>query len=150
MGDELTDLATERLTSLIPIVGSMGIRVVELGAGRVATEIPLEGNGNHIGTMYAGSLFCVAEVLGGVLVPATFDGERYYAIVKGLDIRYLKPATGKVRARACLDDATIARVTREAEEVGKADFVLEAGVTDLQGTTVAVTRGDYQLRRREA
>lgn len=146
MSNELTDRATERLTSLIPVVGHMGIRVVDVAPGRVAAEVPLEGNSNHIGTMYAGVLFAVAEVLGGVIATATFGADRFYPLVKGLEIRYLRPARSTVRAAAAMDEATIARVGREAETGGKSDFVLEAEVTDEDGTVVARTRGDYQLR----
>ena len=64
MSDELLDLATDHLTSLIPAVGRMGLRVVDVAPGRAATEVPFEGNGNHVGTMYAGVLYSVAEVLG--------------------------------------------------------------------------------------
>jgi len=88
-------------------------------------------------------------VLGGVIAPVTFDVERFYPVVKGVEIRYLKPATGTVRASTAMDAATIERVRAEAEERGKSDYVLEVDVTDREGTTVATTRGDYQLRRRE-
>jgi thioesterase domain-containing protein len=149
MGDALADLATERLTSLIPALAGMGLRVVEVAPGRVATAVPFHGNSNHIGTMYAGALFCVAEVLGGVVANATFDADRFYPVVRGLDIRFLKPARTAVRAVAVMDEATVERVRAQAEELGKSDYVLEVEVTDEQGTTVARTRGDYQLRRVE-
>ena len=149
MGDELLDAATERLASLIPLMGVLGVRIVDVGPGRVAAEMPLDGNHNHIGTMYAGALFSVAEVLGGVIATATFDGSRFYPVVKGLDIRFLKPVKTGVRAGTAMDDATVSRVRDEAERLGKADYVLEVTVTDEEGTAVARTKGDYQLRRRE-
>jgi len=146
VSDELLDLATDHMTGLIPILKHMGMRVVELAPGRAATEVPLEGNGNHVGTMYAGVLFCVAEVLGGILGTATFDASRFATIIKGAEIRYLRPARSAVRARAALDDDTVARITAEAAEAGKADFALDVTVTDTEGTVVATLRGDYQLR----
>src|SRR5690349_9240299 len=102
MTDELLQAATEHLAAVIPLLGTMGVRVVELGPGRVTTEIPFEGNGNHVGTMYAGSLFTVCEVIGGIISTTTFDGARFAPIVKGADIRYLRPATTTVRASASL------------------------------------------------
>ena len=147
MTDDLLDAATESLQTLIPLMRQMGVRVVDLAPGRVATEVPFEGNGNHVGTMYAGVLFCVAEVLGGVIAPVTFDGSRFAAIVKGGTIRYLKPVTSAVRASASLDDETVARVTAEADEHGKSDYVLDITVRTADGTEVASLKGDYQLRR---
>ena len=146
MTDDLLDLATAHLTNLIPVLGHMGVRVVEAAPGRVAAEVPFDGNANHVGTMYAGVLYSVAEVLGGIMGPATFDGSRYATIIKGAEIRYLRPARTAVRSRAVLGEAEIARVTAEAEAVGKSDFVLEVEVTDAEGTVVATLRGEYQLR----
>jgi thioesterase domain-containing protein len=146
VSDELLDLATDHLTGLIPVLKHMGVRVVELAPGRAATEVPFEGNGNHVGTMYAGVLYSVAEVLGGILGTATFDATRFATIIKGAEVRYLRAARSGVRASAALDDETIARITAEATEAGKADFVLEVTVTDDEGSVVATLRGDYQLR----
>ena len=146
MSDELLDLATDHLTGLIPILGHMGIRVVELAPGRAVTEVPFEGNGNHVGTMYAGVLYSVAEVLGGILGTATFDASRFATIIKGAEVRYLRAARSAVRASAALDEETVARITAEAADAGKADFALDVTVTDAEGTVVATLRGDYQLR----
>jgi hypothetical protein len=55
-------------------------------------------------------------------------------------------ANSDVRAEASLDDETIVRVEAEAAERGKADFTLEAVVTDADGQTAVTTRGLYQLR----
>jgi thioesterase domain-containing protein len=147
--DDLFAAATEHLAAAIPLMERLGVRLVDLGPGRAAAEIPFEGNGNHVGTMYAGALFSVCEVLGGVICTATFDGARYAPIVKGAEIRYLRPATGPVRADASLDDATVKDVGAAADENGKADFVLDVTATGADGTVVATLRGDYQLRRRE-
>jgi uncharacterized membrane protein affecting hemolysin expression len=42
--------------------------------------------------------------------------------------------------------STIARIKREADNVGKAEFVLDAELTDTEGVVVAITRGTYQVR----
>ena len=146
MTDDLLDLATSHLTSLIPVMGHMGVRVLEVAPGRVAAEVPFEGNANHVGTMYAGVLYSVAEVLGGIMGSATFAGGRFATIIKGAEIRYHRAARTGVRSSAVLGEAEIARVAAEAEAAGKADFVLEVEVTDADGTVVATLRGDYQLR----
>jgi thioesterase domain-containing protein len=144
--DDLLDLATTHLTALIPVLGHMGVRVLEVAPGRVAAEVPFEGNANHVGTMYAGVLYSVAEVLGGVMGTATFDAGRFATIIKGAEIRYLRPARTSVRSKAVLGEAEIARIAAEAEAAGKSDFALDVEVTDEDGTVVATLRGDYQLR----
>jgi thioesterase domain-containing protein len=132
--------------STIPIAHKMGLKVVEARPGFAATTVPAEGNGNHFGVIYAGVLFTVAEILGGIIPLITFDTAKYFPLVKNLDIQFVAMAKSDVRAQASLDDETIARVEAEAAERGKADFTLEAVVTDADGQTVATTRGLYQLR----
>lgn len=135
----------------VPILEAMGIRVVEVAPGRAVAELPPEPNVNHFGVTYAGSLFSVAEMLGGLLSLATFDLEGELAgfvpVVKESTIRFRRPALGVVRASAEMADVEVARVRREALESGKGEFVLEATLTDAQGEVVATTVGTYQLRR---
>ena len=51
----------------IPITAAMGVRVVKLEPGSGSIEAPPEPNINHAGMMYAGSLFTLGELLGGLL-----------------------------------------------------------------------------------
>lgn len=130
----------------VPPMHSLGIRVVDLRPGHVVGAAPMAGNGNHLGTMYAGTLFGLAEMLGGALFVASFDIWRYYPTVKDLQIRYRRPARTDIRATASIDDETLARLQREVDEHGKSEFVLDATITDLAGEVVATTRGTYQVR----
>lgn len=134
------------LEHTIPVAHKMGIKVVEAGRGHAAATVPVEGNGNHFGVIYAGVQFTVAEILGGVIALSTFDAAKYFPLVKNIDISFVGMAKSQLRAEARLDDAEIERVAAEAAERGKADFTLEAVVTDADGKTVATTRGLYQLR----
>jgi thioesterase domain-containing protein len=144
--NQLVDAMNGAIESTIPIAHKMGLKVVEARPGFAATTVPAEGNGNHFGVIYAGVLFTVAEILGGIIPLITFDTAKYFPLVKSLDIQFVAMAKSDVRAQASLDDETIARVEAEAAERGKADFTLEAVVTDADGQTVATTRGLYQLR----
>ena len=144
--NQLVDMMNGALESAIPIAHKMGVKVVEARPGFAATTVPAEGNGNHFGVIYAGVLFTVAEVLGGLIPLITFDTAKYFPLVKNLDIQFVAMAKSDVRAEASLDDQTIARIEAEAAERGKADFTQEAVVTDADGQTVATTRGLYQLR----
>ncbi|MCK9822820.1 DUF4442 domain-containing protein [Nocardioides cavernae] len=135
----------------VPILEAMGIRVVEVRAGFAAAELPPEPNMNHFGVTYAGSLFSVAEMLGGLLALATFDLEGELAgfvpLVKESTIRFRRPALGVVRASASLPAPEVDRVRADALATGKGEFVLEAVLTDAQGEVVASTTGTYQVRR---
>lgn len=147
-GDQATlvEVVNAALPLTVPAAHAMGVVVVEAAPGRAAATVPLEGNGNHFGVMYAGVLFTVAEVLGGVLALASFDAGSYYPLVKELRITFARPARSQVRACAELSAAEVARVAAQARERGKADFDLEATVTDADGQVVATTCGRYQVR----
>lgn len=142
---------TDHVHTLIPIAAAMGVKVVEVGDGTATIELPAEPNGNHFGALYAGSLFTVAELLGGVIPQASFDFAEELAgfvpLLKSSEIRYRRPAFGAVRASATLSSQERDRVRREALENGKSEFVLEAVVVDGEGNVVAETRGVLQVRR---
>jgi len=128
-------------------------RVVDVRPGFAAAELPPEPNVNHFGVTYAGSLYSVAEMLGGILSLATFDLEPdgelagFVPLVKESTIRFRRPALGVVRASASLAEDEVARVRADALATGRGEFVLEATLTDAAREVVATTVGTYQLRR---
>lgn len=138
---------TAHVRQMIPIFRAMEVEIVEAGRTTVAARLPAGPNSNHFGTTYAGCLFSVAEVLGGVYASTSLVLDGAVPLVKQVTIDFLRPATTTVTARSTLSEETIARVLAETEERGKSDFLLETEVTDEQGTVVARTTGTYQLRR---
>lgn len=143
MSEELTTVVRQT----VPILGAMGIEVLESGAGRAVALLPFEPNRNHVGTAYAGSLFSVAEVLGGILALSSFPLEGYAPVIRSMSIDYLKPALGDVRARAEMTATEVERVIAEAAATGKSNYELIVEVVDGSDVTVAKTVGQYQLRR---
>lgn len=142
----LVDMMNGAMEQTIPPAHRMGITVVEAGRGHAVASVPMAGNGNHFGVVYAGVQFTVAEMLGGVIALATFDAAKYYPLVKNIEIKFTGMARTDLRAETSLDEDQIARVEAEVAEKGKADFVLDAVVSDDAGQTVSVTHGLYQLR----
>lgn len=133
------------IAKAIPLVHGMGLRHVLAEPGQVEARMPIEGNSNHLGTMYAGALFTVAEVLGGTIVFTSFE-PGYLPIVKNVRIDYLKPAQSDVTASASLEAAEIERIATTAGETGRCDFDLTTKITTADGTVVATTTGTYQIR----
>ena len=88
MSDKQWDVGrlTEATRQSLPMAAQTRVEVVEAERGRVVLRMPLEGNRNHIGTMYAGALFALCEFPGGTPFSTTFDASRDYPIVKGADI----------------------------------------------------------------
>jgi thioesterase domain-containing protein len=142
----MPEAETELIRQTVPILGAMGIEVLESQPGRVVTWLPFEPNRNHVGMAYAGSIFSVAEVLGGLVALSSFTLEGYAPLVKSLTISYLRPAFTDVRATVEMTVEEIERVQSEAAAAGKSNYELEVNVTDENGVTVATTVGQYQLR----
>jgi thioesterase domain-containing protein len=144
---EALSMANAGLELTIPVLHKMGVRFTDVGRGHATTEVPVEGNGNHLGSMYAGVLFSVAEVLGGALALNTWDASSYLPLVKSLTIDFLRPARTDVTATTSLDEDEIARTEAAAEATGKGEYILVAEIHDQDGTLVARTTGTYQIRK---
>src|SRR5690348_4748280 len=107
----MTNGALEQLTPRAP---PMGVRFAEMRPGYVRADLPFEGNANHFGTVYAGVIFTLAEVLGGAMHWVSFDGTTHYPLVRAVSIDFVAPGRGPLSASAVLDDATIESVRAEA------------------------------------
>ena len=123
-----------------------GIQALILEPRHIKLGMPLTGNENHFGGMYAGALFTLAEIPGGALYLTTFDVSRYYPVVKEMNIRFRRPATTDITVELSITPKRVDAIQKEAAENGKADYTLETELTDANGTVVALGKGIYQLR----
>ncbi len=135
--------ATAMVHAAVPAAGLLGIEVAEVGPGLVVLTMPL--NPNHLGTMYAGAMAAMAELPGGIL-PLTVVPGRVAPIVTDLSMTFVKAARSAVTLNARMDPAELERLAAEAENVGRAEFVLDLEVKDADDVVVATSHGVYQLR----
>lgn len=141
------EIARQFTEDKIAFVKRMNLKAEALEPGFVRLRVPLAGNENHIGSMYAGALFTLAEIPGGALFLTSFDASKFYPIVKEMNLRFRRPATGDIVVEARLSAEEIERLQTEAQANGKAEYVLELQLTDGSGEVVALSRGIYQLRK---
>jgi len=146
MTEALAGQANGVLREFIPVAASMGVEFTEVRRGYVSASVPMAGNANHFGVIYAGVIFTVAEVLGGAIHLATFDAATHYPLVKSVQIDFLAPGRSRLTATAQLAEDEVERIASVAATGAKVPFVLTAEVTGADGELVARTRGDYQLR----
>ena len=123
-----------------------GLRVLERSPGRSVLHVPLEGNSNHVGTLYAGALFTAAEASGGVLFHATFDVARFNLLIGEMTTRFTAIAKSDCTAEALMEPAEVERVTQELDANDRSKFTLPVILRDDRGTTVAEVRGIYFAR----
>ena len=147
----MTTMTNEQIQQYIEkpfaFVERMGVSAPVLEHGHVKLSAPLEPNINHIGSMYAGALFTLAELPGGALFLTTFDVSRFYPIVKEMTIQFRRLATTEAFIEIRMSDEDVQRIQEEADAKGKSDYVLEGEVKDANGEVVATSRGIYQLRK---
>ncbi len=132
----------------IAFVRRAGLKVQDCRPGYARCWMPLQGNENHLGSMYAGAQFTLADVTGGVLALASFDNARFYPILKDLTLEFLKPATTDLTLSYEVSAAQLAELHAAAMTTGKAKFLLQGELIDSNGVVVAVARGEFQVRAR--
>lgn len=147
LSDQDMKTVAEMAIDSIEGIKRTGIRLLEVGPRHAKLLMPLGGNVNHVGMMYAGSLFTIGEIPGGILHIASFDVNRFFPIVKEVTIRFRRPAKTDVTLEVDLDADTVDRIQAEAAETGKADFSLDMEIKDADGEVVALVSGTWQIRR---
>ena len=135
------------IETTVPIIEKMGIKVVEFRPYFAKLKLPLERNANHIGVIYAGSLFSLGEVAGGAIFLAVFDKTAFVPIVKQVDIRFRRMATTDVTVEVAMAQSEAVRITAIAEKEGKADFQLTLEIKDENGVVCSIVNGTWQIRK---
>ena len=143
----MSNPAIQMLEQGIEFVKRSGLKVEALERGRVVCRMPLASNVNHIGTMYAGALFTLAEIPGGALFLSSFDTSKFYPIVTDLQMAFKKAVKTDATVEIRLDDAEIERIQADAQAHGKALFELCGELKNTDGEIVATSVGQYQLRQ---
>ena len=146
MIDEKYRGAAELALGAVGAIKRTGIRAVALRDRYAKLLMPLEGNVNHVGMMYAGSLFTLGEIAGGVIHLVSFDVTRLVPVVKEVQIRFRRPAITDVTMEVELSAEEASRIQTEALERGKADYRLNLELEDASGEVVSIVSGTWQVR----
>lgn len=145
--EEQLDTIRQAQEKAFPFIENCQITIPKLEKGYCRMEMPLAPNINHVGIMYAGALYTIAEAPAGPLSVISFDIKRFYPIVKNMSIRFRRPAATDVYVDVRISDEEIARIEKETEENGKCDFEWDVEVKDANDVVVAITHNVYQLRK---
>jgi len=146
ISDEYKDLVSY-LEKAIKIIEKMGMRILDFQKQSVKIMLPKEPNVNHIGTVYAGSLFSLADFAGGVLFYSAFDLRKYYPLLKEVTITFKRPATTDITVETSMTPEQAEGIKKIADETGKADWALDLELKDEQGNICCIVHGNFQMRR---
>ncbi|MFO8056781.1 MAG: YiiD C-terminal domain-containing protein [bacterium] len=142
--------STEKLKDFfesgIPFAARAGIEADRMEKDGITLKMPLDPNRNHIGTMYAGALFTLAEMMGGAVAVVYFMEHGFMPIVKGLNIKFVKPAETDITATWHMENDEVERVVSDSKEHGKAEYTINLELEDKDGVVTAVSEGFYQVR----
>lgn len=147
MTEEQLAAIREASDNSFPFIQRTGAKILDLDVGYCKMVMPFEPNINHVGIMYAGALYTLAELPGGPIYMTTFDVKRFYPIVKDMSIHFRRPATTDVTVEVRLDPEEAKRIQDVADAEGKCDFEWDTELKDAKGEVVARTHNVYQLRR---
>jgi len=135
------------MVSKLDVIKRTGLQILSIKHGYTKLMMPIESNKNHVGIMYAGSLFSLGEIVGGIMWSVMFDVEKCYPVVKEVNIQFKRPAMTDIFLEKEFDKADATRIQDIADKEGKADYELELELKDTSGEIVAIVNGVWQIRK---
>ena len=109
-----------KVLTLIEFAQRTGLRAEKMSSEGIKLLMPLKPNINHVGVMYAGALFTLAEMMGGAVFMTYMLKPGVFPIVKGLNIKFTKPARTDITVEYKMDQSEADRILAECLEKGKA------------------------------
>ncbi len=104
---------------------------------------------NHLGTMHAAAQFALAEAASAECLQRHFGravGE-VFAVVRGVEVKYRKPATGDLLAYGAPDENTRDHLVSELAERGRFSAVIRIDLKDRTGTLTLHAKFDWFIAR---
>ena len=140
------------LHSDIPLTREMGLEVLDWQQHTLRLQLPLAANVNHKSTMFGGSLYCAAVLVGWGWLHLRLrelgidDG---HIVIQEGQISYPLPVTGAAVARCdAPDKKTWERFVTMYQRRGRARLTLETTVSNAASDEPAVKfSGQYVLHR---
>ena len=127
-----------------PFVNMAQLQAEAVEERHVRLRLPVaERHLNHVGIAYAGSEFVLAEIAGGTLFMATYGTDEFVPILKGVELKFLKPGTKDLVVDLSLTEEEAERKIALVRERGRGDYFLEIPVFDVDGEQVAQMDFNY-------
>lgn len=104
---------------------------------------------NHLGTMHAAAQFSLAEAASAECLQRHFGAAvgQVFAVVRGVEVKYRKPAAGDLLAFGSPDENTCAHLGNELAARGRFSAVILIDLKDRAGTLTFHGKFDWFLSR---
>lgn len=88
---------------------------------------------NHVNSVYAGSLFVLAEVAGGSMFEVTLGTDKYMPVIYSASIRYKAPVMTEAIIDAMVTDEDVQALKASVAERGRGKVPFQLVITDTDG-----------------
>lgn len=127
----------------IPMLNNMNLHIVDYSKNKLVVRMPFAGNQNHVGIVYAGAIFSLAEFPFGALSVYRFGSDEIVPVVGEVAVRYLAPAKSDLTVSIEVSDQEWEEIEQETKSNGKFKVVREVDVKDGTGKIVAALKATY-------
>lgn len=106
---------------------------------------------NHLGTMHASAIFALAEASSGEFLLNQFKDYKLdiIPVVRKVEIKYSKPANGKIFSKACIIDADITDIINELENKNRVIIKVKVDVFNDNDEKVFTSTFDWFLTNKK-
>ena len=137
MQSSVTELPYNRLLGLEPAPVSAA---VQLPAGPQYL--------NHLGTVHAGALLSLAEAASGEFLLTHFSGGAgLIPVVRRMEAKFRKPASGRVTAAASVSPEALAQLEADLATRGRALVCIPVQVHDESGTLALTAEVEWFIQK---
>jgi len=131
----------------VPWVKTSGLTAEILEERHVVLRLPKEGHLNHVGIVYAGSLFMLMEIAGATLFGCTYDFGKYIPVNKEMQIKFVKMGITDIVCDLTISKEKAAEMIQPIDERGKGEWILEMDCRDTEGNVVATSVCHYYIKK---
>ncbi|MET3105589.1 acyl-coenzyme A thioesterase PaaI-like protein [Oxalobacteraceae bacterium GrIS 2.11] len=121
----------------------MGLTVVEQTANVLKIVMRQDGNRNHLGGIYAGAIFSLAECPFGIMCINKFGTHEIVPVIGEMTIRFLAPANSDLLVELTVSDSEWEDIDNETKKHGKFKIVKEIEVKDNKGRVNTIVKATY-------
>ena len=132
-----------------PYIGA-GIKLKKVNQDKTRMEVELRKtwfNKNLFGTHFGGSLYAMCDPF-YVFIVHNYLGKGYIVWDKSAEIKFIKPATGKVSAIFEISQEKLLQLKGEVDSTGKHTVFFDAKITDEDNEVVAKVRKEIYMRKK--
>ena len=123
--------------SQLPFNTLIGLELANQDSGFLVCLPAGEQYTNHLGTVHGSALLAVAEAGSGAFLLQQFgDTKDFIPVVRKLEAKFRKPATGRVAARCNVAAEEISRWAKELSSRGRLSASIPVEVLDASNTLV--------------